>query len=502
MLRRNIIANFAGQAWAAAMSLAFIPLYIRYLGVDAYGIIGLFVVLQSMLALLDLGLTPTLNREMARFCGGAHDATSIRNMLRTAEVVACSCGAVACTVIWTAAPWLVQSWLKAGELDSGSTIAAFRVMGLCLGLRFIEGIYRSSIMGLQRQVLSNGIGAVLATLRGAGAIGVLAWVSPTLEAFFGWQAAIAALGVIVEGVCAYRLMPSSPAPARPSVQALHQMRGFAGGMIGISVLVVLLTQVDKILLSHLLTLTEYGYYTLAATVASGIGTATQPVGLAYLPRLTQLHAAADGLGLQRAFHQGSQLVSVLAGTLAIVAIVFADEALLVWTNDPELTQRVRPLLQVLMLANLLNAVMNMPYFAQLAHGWTGLTLKVNAVAVTLIVPAIMIVTPRYGAIGAAAVACVLSGGCALVGAPFMFRRILVGEQARWLLVDVAIPLAAAVITAIALRLALPLGSLGRWEAAIALLGAGCACAAAAALSTPSTRRILAAGLDTIAHRRT
>ena len=67
MLKRNLIANYLGQGWAALMGLAFIPLYIKYLGIEAYGLIGLFALLQAWLSLLDMGMTPTLGREMARF---------------------------------------------------------------------------------------------------------------------------------------------------------------------------------------------------------------------------------------------------------------------------------------------------------------------------------------------------------------------------------------------------------------------------------------------------
>ena len=58
MLKRNLIANYLGQGWTALMGLAFVPLYIQYLGIEAYGLIGLFAVLQAWLALLDMGLTP------------------------------------------------------------------------------------------------------------------------------------------------------------------------------------------------------------------------------------------------------------------------------------------------------------------------------------------------------------------------------------------------------------------------------------------------------------
>lgn len=45
--KRNLIANYLGQSWTALMGLAFIPLYIKYLGIEAYGLIGLFALLQA-----------------------------------------------------------------------------------------------------------------------------------------------------------------------------------------------------------------------------------------------------------------------------------------------------------------------------------------------------------------------------------------------------------------------------------------------------------------------
>lgn len=62
-LKRNLIANIGGRVWAGLIGLVFIPVYIRYLGIEAYGLIGLFAVMQAWLVLLDMGMTPTLTRE-------------------------------------------------------------------------------------------------------------------------------------------------------------------------------------------------------------------------------------------------------------------------------------------------------------------------------------------------------------------------------------------------------------------------------------------------------
>src|SRR5688572_18197049 len=86
-LRRNVAANFAGSAWASLMGLAFVPLYIRLLGAESYGIVGVFVSLIGMLAVLDLGLSQAMNREMARLSVDSINEAQLVNTARTLEVV-------------------------------------------------------------------------------------------------------------------------------------------------------------------------------------------------------------------------------------------------------------------------------------------------------------------------------------------------------------------------------------------------------------------------------
>ena len=79
-VRRNIVANYVGQAIASLLALALVPVYIGYLGIEAYAIVGLFAVIQAWMVLLDLGMTPTLGREMARFSAGTVDRQTIHDL--------------------------------------------------------------------------------------------------------------------------------------------------------------------------------------------------------------------------------------------------------------------------------------------------------------------------------------------------------------------------------------------------------------------------------------
>jgi O-antigen/teichoic acid export membrane protein len=437
------------------MALAFIPIYIEYLGIEAYGLIGLFGVLQAWLVLLDMGMTPTVNREMARFTGGIHSAVSIRDLLRSIEVIALCIAILIGLGIWAVSGWLASDWLRAEKLPVSTVTQAFTIMGAVTSLRFVEGIYRSAIIGLQRQVLYNGVNSALATVRGLGAVGILIWVSPTIEAFFIWQGLISILTLSVLAGVTYRTLPKAERGARFSITAIRGIGQFAGGMMGITFLSLLLTQVDKILLSKLLTLSDYGYYSLATVVAGALYTLVGPITQAWFPRLSELHAANNQSELINKYHQGAQLVSVFMGSAAIILIAFAEPILLHWTRDADLARRSATLLSVLALGNLLNGLMWIPYQTQLAHGWTGLAIRINIISVAIFVPAILWVTPRYGAEGAAWVWVILNLLYVLIGIHFMYRRILIKEKWRWYGQDILQPLTVAAVVALAADLAMP-----------------------------------------------
>ena len=187
-VKKNILVNYLGQMWISAMGIVFLPIYIGYLGIEAYGLVGLFAVMQAWLTLLDLGMTPTLNREMARFTAGVHTTHYIRDLLRSLEIVCFCIAGVIVLIILMLSTWLASDWLKAQKLPVDEVASAISIMAFVVALRFVEGIYRGALFGLERQVWYNAVSVVLATIRQVGAVAILAWVSPTIQAFFIWQA--------------------------------------------------------------------------------------------------------------------------------------------------------------------------------------------------------------------------------------------------------------------------------------------------------------------------
>jgi O-antigen/teichoic acid export membrane protein len=259
------------------------------------------------------------------------------------------------------------------------------------------------------------------------------------------------LALLVFASITYTLIPGATRSSRFSISALQTVWRFAGGMIGITFLSLLLTQVDKILLSKLLSLKDFGYYTLAATVAGTIYMIIMPVTQAIYPRLCELQVANNFRRLHVVYHKSAQLVTTFAGSAALVIIVFSQSFLQLWTQNVELSKHVAPLLSLLMIGNLLNGLMIIPYEAQLAFGWTSLSIRINCLAVALIVPAILWATPRFGAVGAALAWVTLNIGYLAFGIHYMHKKILIGEKMSWYFNDLAFPLVSGLSVALAIR---------------------------------------------------
>lgn len=485
-LRRNVVANYLGAGWNALMNVAFVSAYIHHLGPAGYGLIGVFTLLLGLMALLDLGMAPTVSRELARLGVADPGGSDARLLLRGVECIALALACVVALAMISASPWLALHWLNVSGLEPADVTFALRIMGLLVGMRFLENVYRSALIGLQRQVLLNTVLAVSGTLRNAGAFVVVAWILPDVRAFFLWQLVTGAVTVAAFALAVYTAMRSNERAKRFTLLPLKATWRFALGTMAVASLSIVLGNLDKILLTRLLSLEAFGYYALAVVVAQAPLGLITPIAQAFYPRFIQLHAAADDR-LASLYHTASQGVAILIGTATAFLVLLGRPVLQLWLHDPVTVDHVVGLVSVLALGSMLNGLMTLPYFLQLSAGWTRLTIRVNLVAVFVVVPALAWLVPLYGGMAAAWIWFALNAGYVLIAVPLMHRKLLPAELGRWYLHDILPPLVAASSVGAAWRwLSVPLDH--GW-AGWAMLGfEGCVMLAAAAVASPLGRQ--------------
>ena len=432
-MKRNIAANYIGTFWTAAIQILVIPAYIHFLGMEAYGLIGFYSTLQMWLMLMDFGFTPTISREMARYRGGVSGAGYIYALLHALEVACLLMALIGFVIVSVGAGWLSRNWFNLHRLTTHEVQISLVAMSGVIVTRWMSNFYRGALQGLQRQVWLNAVWVVFVSLRSLGVIAILAWVSPTIAAYFIYMGAVSVAEVVVMRIGVIRCLPTDRGSS-PRLQDLLKNHGnFAGGMAVLSVLGVAISQSDKIVLSKLLPLKEFGYYALATVMANGLLAVVMPVFSAVTPRLTEDAARGDLEDLVRSYQTGTDLLAILVFPLAGMLIFLGGPLISAWSGQQGLAPHVAPYLALLALGTTFYCLAHMPYGLSLAYAWTRLPISLNAVTVVILIPALIWLVPKYGPMAAASMWVFLNAVGLIIQMLAVHRRFLPkGANRRWI----------------------------------------------------------------------
>jgi O-antigen/teichoic acid export membrane protein len=437
----NLSANLIGKILSAVVGLACIPVFIKKLGIEGYGVVGIWMTLEALAALLDLGLSPTLTRELSRTGQHPEEAQRARDLVRTLEVFYGMMGLLVGLGVVIGAPLIANHWLKSAKLSPVELVQSVQLIGVLVFCRWPISFYSSGLNGLERQVLLSWITLAGALLRNLGAIVVLVYVSPTIFAFLSWQIAVNISNVAaLAGMLWWCLPESGPARIRPGLA--KEVWKFAGGVAAIAMVSVLLTDLDKIVVSGLVSLDDFGYYTLASRMAATLYILSSSVFSAVYPALVRLAAERDEHKFAKLYHYGAQSMSLLVFPPAITAAFFAKTLIFAWTGSHLIADKTGLIAGLLIVGTAFHCNCYIPFAAQLAHGWTNLAFWTNVLYVPVTATLLLVLAIHYGGVGAAVVWLLITTSYMATQIPLMHRRILRGEASQWYIRDVGIPFAA------------------------------------------------------------
>lgn len=402
-LKKNIIANYTSQLYVTGVSILILPLYIKYMGAEAYGLVGFFTMLQAWFAVLDLGLTPTIGRETARYFGGSMSALSYRQLFRALSVIFIFIAVLGGGTLFIFAEQVAVHWLHIATLDTREVLVAVQIMAISVALRWLGGLYRGVITGAERLIWLSGFNIIIATLRFVAVFATMSIFGYTPLVFFLHQLIVVLIEIIGLYWMASSLLPKKNILTQAigwSIKPITPLLKFALTIAFTSSVWVFVTQTDKLILSGILPLAEYGYFTLAVLVASAIMIISGPVSSAIMPRMANLHAQAKREEMLQVYRNGTQIVSVLAGTASLVIAFYPKQLLFSWTGDLALAEAVAPILRLYALGNALLAVGAFPYYLQYALGNLRFHLIGNIIMVVLLIPSIIWAATHFGGVGA------------------------------------------------------------------------------------------------------
>lgn len=441
-LSRNVALGFANSAFSAAVGIAVVPIYIQHIGIASYGIIGFFATTQALVQLLDIGLSTTMNREVAR-SGAAGSGRHLGNLLHTLSAFYWTTALLIAGSGLVVGPLLATVWLNPGSLSGDTVRTSVILLWFVIACRWPIGLYQGVLLGAHKLQLTSVVSIVMTAVGSLGAVLVLAHVAPTIEAFFIWQAVVGVSHALLMRRLAWREIGTSE--TRLDWSELRRVWKFTAGMSGVAVTGMLLMQTDKIVLSKLLTLEAFGQYMVATVISGGLYLILSPTFNLIFPRLSSLLLNPEHGELCNYYRRGTRALTAVLFPLATVLVVFAHDIIFLWTRNAALADASAPIVRLFLVGTTLNGVMHFPYALQLASGATRTPITINLFLLALMLPMTVALSVHYGAVGGAASWALLNLFYLLLGTWLTHRTLLPGMGARWLVQDVALPLAVTLV---------------------------------------------------------
>lgn len=287
-----------------------LPFYLKYLGAEAYGLIGFFTTLTSIMLLLDMGFSGALIRETAKLKDKVDGLLQIKETMRGVELIISILSIVIFIGVFFSSSWIVMHWLQVKELSFKVVEDCIKLMGFMIAIRWYVSLYNGMILGLEQQVWLNIYKIIIATLRFAGGVVLILFISDDIFYFFIYQAILSGVELFVLNLKVYEDLPQTVF-LLPTVKSIKHIAPFALSLAYTSGLWIGYTQLDKLLLSHYIPLEEYGYFTLVVMISTAIMQFSSPLSQAILPRMTSLLSNDKEKEMLTLYKKGTQFVSII-----------------------------------------------------------------------------------------------------------------------------------------------------------------------------------------------
>jgi O-antigen/teichoic acid export membrane protein len=394
LLLQHSLLNLVGQVIPLLAGVATVPLIVRGLGPERFGLLSIAWVVLSYSAVFDLGLgrasTKFVAEALAR--GERERVSAIVAAAVTAQGILGVAGGL---IFVLAAPVLVSAWLKVPAPLMEEATEAFRLLGLAVPLVMVSGSLSGALQGAQRFDLVNAVqvpatvGVYLAALTGAllglGLVAVMALIV--------LLRAVAVVGLLLTYTRYLAGFQSFPA-------SMFRTLFSFGGWVSVSNLIIPITVYsDRFLIATFGDMSAAGHYVASYELANRILLLVPAaVSIALFPELTNKLSADDLHAFLTLSKRSWKYLLIALVPMGITCSVFASEILAVAFGGQYVMDA--PVFRILTVAAVLNGLAYVPFTAAMAAGRPDVIAKYHIIELPFYMVVAILLVQRFGITGA------------------------------------------------------------------------------------------------------
>lgn len=483
-----LLSGLGSRLYIALINFASIPILLSWLGVEAFGLIGLLATVQSLFSILDAGLSSAVIRNTAQSDSAGTVSQDSLDIIKAVERAYWISTPVFLVVASGLAAFFAWGWVQGATIGRVEILSSLALLSAATSLMWPTSYYNAVLYGLRRQGTVALISSLTMTLRIGGGLACLALFDRRPVAFFACQVAATAVGVVLLYTAVQRAVPNWRMGRGTLRSMLAKLGSSAAAVSAVSTALLIFNQQDKVIVGRLSSLETFGYYSLAWQLAGAIYLIYNPVYMAYLPEICRAwnDVASRVAQLTR---DAMAVMSMLVFPIAAVVVFLPVQVLYAWTGNMAVASHTAAFLSMAFGGAAVNAMIFIPYAVQQASSTTRITLRAVIRAILISGP-LMILGALLGG-PAWAVATWAAASCLQVGIVLYATAKTVLRQAPWRwcrnnVLSFGLPPAT---VAAAFRFSMPV-NLPRLSSAIAVLVTYLACIAATMIVNRTARDVV------------
>jgi len=397
LLARNTVWNLLGSAAPLLVAVFCIPILIRGLGTDRFGVLTLTWAVIGYASLFDLGLGRALTQLVASKLG-SREEHEVPTLVWTSLLLMALLGLLGAGILIVLSPWLVRSALHVPTALQRETLYSFYLLGLSIPFVIGTAGLRGLLEARQRFGIINALRVPM---------GIFSFVGPLLVLPFSSNL-FPVVAVLVSGrvlawaahlMLCFRVMPALRQQVTWGRTAAGPLFRFGGWMTVSNIVGPLMVTFDRFVIGALLSVAAVAYYATPYEVVTKFWLIPGAVVGVMFPAFSTSFVQDRGRTALLYGRSVKYLLLVLF-PMVLLVVVLAQDGLRLWLGA-EFAQHGARALQWLAIGVFINSLAFIPFAVIQGVGKPDLTAKLHTIELPVYLIALWSLTKSYGIEGAA-----------------------------------------------------------------------------------------------------
>lgn len=395
---RNVVWNLLGTGLPLLAAIFAIPVLLRGMGPERFGVLTLAWVIVGYFSIFDLGLGRAVTKLTAERLALGKES-EIPGLVWTALAMMAVLGLVGGLALFLLTPWLVSDLLNLPAFLRQESRLSFFVLAISIPVVIITSGARGVLEGFQKFAIVN----LLRLPMGLATFIIPVIILPVTKD----------LSVVVAGLVAARfvfsiahvlafliLIPRLRVVPSITSQAVRPLLGFGGWMTISNLVSPLLVYLDRFFIGSILSVASVAYYATPYEMITRLLVIPRAVMGVLFPAFSMALASRENESVL-IFERWNVFLSVSLFPVVLTVFAFADRILSAWLGEAMAEQSV-PVLRLLSLGVFINGMAHMAFGIVQAAGRPDYAAKLHLAELPVYVMLLWVLTTTYGIVGAAA----------------------------------------------------------------------------------------------------